>query len=447
MVRTLLPLLRAAAGRDGRRPGTALLVAALIRVSSPRWVLLRPRPLGERLALNAEAVRLSRWAVGRERFNHAALLARSLVLRSGLLLDAERYDEALTTADESLAVPDLPTAARPTAYAELVRALCLASLGRLDEALTAADRAEAAYRTAPPRGTGRRPGSLVAALRARAWVLGRLGRTTDSVEAYRRCRAAFEEARFLEQTRLHALGARALGELTGALRALDRFGEAVETGGKALEQLTPLMLRVAPELAALRAALLVDLARCLDATGEPTRARATAEEAVTACRTLTGPGDGALLLLALDGLAGHLERAGEHTREQVLREEHLALCAQLVAGGSVGHEPVLVEALDSFTGHPADEDGETGARPGAATRSVLAPALARIAVRHLDAGRTDETVAALRRLWDLEGRTERPDAHAVCAVAFAEARRNEAVVRAWQRATDRPWPVFVYRKR
>ncbi|MFJ2089418.1 hypothetical protein ACIOEW_09115 [Streptomyces sp. NPDC087901] len=565
-VRMLLPLLRAAAGRDGRRPGGGLLAVALLRCSSPRWTLVRPKPLERRLVWSEEAVSVGRAAVVRARPGAPGLLARSLVLQAQLLIQASRYEEALAAAEGSISIPDSHASSSQDAFSHLMRTLALAWLGRPDEALVAARHSVAVYRSAVPRRADRHLGSTAAALRAQAWVLGRAGRTAESVTVYFECAELLRSLPLWQQARLVLLESRVLAELTGGLRVLGRFGEGVEVGDGAGERIAPFAARFHPEARLLRAGLLIELAWCLGATGDLPRARATAEEAVARCRALHGSDpavDESLLVLALECLAHHLDRLDAHAEERAVCEELVVIGERLAVTAPDAHEPGLAVALDSLAhcharegeGHAAaaatercvelyrravrrdpllyetelartlanlsirlrvtdafdgavaaagealsitrrlaesggevqrsavtdrlrilgraryraeDDEGaaacfeeaETLLRelmaagnPGpheaglAAAQSWLAKALRAAADGHLDAGRADAAVEALRRMKELTGRTTLTDVHAACVSAFARARDRdpEGVRQAWWRATGEPWPSFVYR--
>ncbi|MEU9204997.1 hypothetical protein [Streptomyces sp. NPDC048332] len=565
-VRVLLPVLRPMAGRDGHRRGGMLLAAALLRCSSPHWAPRRPQPLERRLAWGAEAVALSRAAVFRERSGAPGLLARSLALHAQLLLQAGRYEEALAAAEDSLTAPDAHVPSQRTAFGHLMKAHALARLDRADEALVAARHSVADYRSAVPRRAGRPLGSAAAALRAQAWVLGRTGRTAESVTVYFECAGLLRGMSVWRQARLVVLQARVLAELIGGLRELGRFGEAAAVGDDFRERVPPFVPWLNPEARLLRAASLIDLAWCLGAGGDLPGARAAAEESVACCRALrvSDPAVGdSVLVLALDALAHHLDRLDAHAEERVVREELVAAYEQLAVTDPGEHGPGLAAALDSLarchtrdgegaesvavtergvelyrravgrdprlyegelartlcnlsvrrrvaddaTGATAaaheglaitrrlaefggDEvrplvadrlrilgraryraaDGEGAAAcfeeaetvlrelmesgdPGtheaglAAAQSALAKALGAAADGHLDAGRTDDAVAALRRLRELTGRTALTDVHAGCVSAFARSRDRDAegTGEAWRRTTGEPWPSFVYR--
>ncbi|MEW2178622.1 tetratricopeptide repeat protein [Streptomyces sp. NPDC005406] len=565
-VRIVLPVLRRAAGREGRGAGARPLVVALLRCSSPHWVLLRPQPLPRRLAWAAEAVESSRAAAAGGRRGGAGLLARSLVLHAQLLLDSGRYEEALAAAEGSLAIADAQASPTQTAYCHLLRSLALVRLDRYDEGVVAARRSVAAYRSATPRRADLALGSTEAALRAHAWALGRSGRTAESVEVYLQCVELLRKVTLWHQFRLERLHTRVLIELTGGLRELGRFGEGVEAGSDARERAASLVPRLYPEARTMYAGLLVDLAWCHGATGDLVRARATAEEAVTRCRALSGsaPAAGApLLALALDCLAYCLERLDAHAEERAVNEELVHVCERLAVTDPGSHEPGLAAALDSLA-RSYSRDGEgpesvaatercvelyrralgrepflyegelartlsnlsvrrrmtddaTGAvaaggealaitrrlagsgeeelRPLvadrlrilgrarclaeddegaaacfeeaetllrqlmevgdpvpheaglAAAQSALSEALGAAVDGHLDAGRTDEAVAALRRLKELTGRTALTEVHAACVSAFVRSRDRDAegTRAAWRRMTGEPWPSFVYR--
>ncbi|MEE1813411.1 hypothetical protein [Streptomyces sp. BE133] len=63
------------------------------------------------------------------------------------------------------------------------------------------------------------------------------------------------------------------------------------------------------------------------------------------------------------------------------------------------------------------------------------------------AARADEAVTALRRIHAPTRRTRLSEVHAACVTAFAGARAQapEEIGQAWRRATDDPFPSFVYR--
>ncbi|MFI6649190.1 tetratricopeptide repeat protein [Streptomyces sp. NPDC050529] len=428
-VRMLLPVLRPVSGRDGHRAGGRLLVAALLRCSSPHWVFVRPQPLERRIGWGAEAVALCRAAMLRERPGAPDLLARSLVFQAQLLLHAGRYEEARAAAEESLNVPDAHASSVQTAYCHLMRALALAWLDRSDEALVTVHRSVAAYRSLTPGHADRSLGSPAAALRAHAWVLDRAGRTAESVEVYLQCVELLRELPLRQQFRLAVLHTRVLAELAGGLRVLGRFAEAVEAGSDARERVSSLAPRLYPETQVMRAQLLIDLAWCLGATEDRPRARATAEEAVSRCRNLPVGAevpDGALLALALDCLAHHLDLVDAHTEERAVLQELVVLCERLAVAGPDAHEPRLAVTLDALA-RCHTRDGEGAEAVNATERSVelyrravgrdsgpyepeLARTLANLSVRLRLRGEFggavaagDEALAITRRLAGAEG--------------------------------------------
>ena len=132
-VRMLLPGARLMA-RIGGWPGEAVLGGVLLRCAWPRWVLKRLPAAERRGAWAGEAV-----AVYRRRPRHRDGLARALALYAKTLSDRGRYEEALTAADESIAVADARRSPTQTGYTLRTRALALLGAGRLDEALMAAE--------------------------------------------------------------------------------------------------------------------------------------------------------------------------------------------------------------------------------------------------------------------------------------------------------------------
>ncbi|WUW20162.1 hypothetical protein OG521_04900 [Streptomyces sp. NBC_01463] len=565
-VRMLLPVLRPVAGRDGRRRGGTLLAAALLRCSSSHGTLRRPPPLERRLAWCEEAVALSRAAVFRAWSGAPGLLARSLALHAQLLLQAGRYEEALAAAEDSLTAPDAHVPSQRTAFGHLMRTYALARLDRADEALVAARDSVAAYRSAVPRRADLSLGSTAAALRAQAWVLGRAGRTAESVTVYVECAELLRTLSVWRQARLVVLRSRVLAELIGGLRVLGRFGDAVAVGDDFRECVPPFVPWLHPEVGLLRAALLIDLAWCVGAGGDLSGGRATAEESVACSRALcvSDPAVGEpVLALALDCLAHHLDRLDAHAEERVVSEELVRTYERLAVTDPDEHGPGLAAALDSLARcHTRDGEGPesvavtergvelcrravrrdplryegelarmlsnfsvrrrmtddaTGAMAAgeeglaitrrlagsggeevrplvadrlrilgraryraahdegaaacfeeaetvlrelmetgdptahgaglAAAQSALCKALGAAADGHLGAGRTDEAVAALRRLRELTGRTALTDVHAGCVSAFTRSRDRDAegTGAAWRRMTGEPWPSFVYR--
>nr|WSW65223.1 hypothetical protein OG461_02890 [Streptomyces sp. NBC_00995] len=543
-----------------------LLAAALLRCSSPHWAPRRPQPLERRLAWGAEAVALSRTAAFRARSGAPALLARSLALHARLLLQAGRYEEALAAAEDSLTAPDSHVPSLRTAFGHLMKAHALARLDRADEALVAARHSVTAYRSAVSRRADPPLGSAADALRTQAWVLGRAGRTAESVTVYLECAELLRALSGWRQARLVVLQARVLAELVGGLHALGRFGEAAAVGDAFRERVPPFVAWLNQEVGLMRAALLIDLAWCLGADGDLPGARLTAEESVARCRALraSDPSVGdPVLVLALDCLAHHLGRLDAPAEERVASEELVRVQEKLAAAEPDEYGPGLAAALDSLARcHARDGEGPesvaltergvelyrraagrdplryeeelartlsnlsvrrrvTGDASGAtaagdeglaitrrlaesgreevrplvadrlrilgralhraaddegaavcfaeaetilreligaggpraheaglaAAQSALAEALGAVADGYLDAGRTDEAVAALRRFKELTGRTALTDVHAGCVSAFARSRDRDAegTGEAWRRLTGEPWPSFVYR--
>ncbi|WP_406457488.1 tetratricopeptide repeat protein [Streptomyces sp. NBC_00876] len=333
---------------------------------------MRPQPLERRLAWGAEAIALCRGAELSGRPAAPDLLSRSLVLQAQLLLHAERYEEANAAAEESLNVPDAHPSSKQTAYCHLMRALALAGLDLPDDALVSARDSVAAYRTATPRHADRSLGGPATALRAHAWILGRAGRTAESVEVCLQCVGLLRELSGWQQLRLAVLHTRTPAELAGGLRVLGRFAEAVEAGDDARERVGSLTPGLYPETQVLCAQLLIDLAWCLGATGDLSAARATAEEAVSRCRILAAGAQAAgelLLVLALECLAHHLGLLDARTEERAVRGELVSPCAQLALAGPDAHEPRLADALDDLA-RCRTRDGEHPEAVAATERSV-----------------------------------------------------------------------------
>ncbi|MEW1723227.1 tetratricopeptide repeat protein [Streptomyces sp. NPDC093109] len=427
-LRMVLPGARWAA-RVGGRPGDALLGSALLRCVAPRWVWWRDPAAARQLAWAGEAVvayrRLPRRPSG---------LARALALYANALCESGRYEEAITAAEESLAVAGARRSPTQTGYTLHVRSTALAGTGRLDEALVAVAESVAAYRDAVPRRADRSMGHTVNALRAYGWTLDRLGRAADSVAAYQECAGLLRDMparQSLSHARLEIV---VLAELATALRDLDRFDEAIEVATRAREQTDARVLRFYPELLPQRVQILLDLAWCHGATGGLPTARDTAEEAVAVARTLVGhdrPSGERALVLALECLSHHLGELDLAAEELSALEELAELCARLAADNPDRYEPQLAAALDDLA-YRYEEDGALRKAVEATTESAdvyrraagrdprryepeLARVLANLSLRLRAAGSPDaavaggrEALAITRRLAGTDPDTYRP---------------------------------------
>ncbi|ROQ77577.1 tetratricopeptide repeat protein [Streptomyces sp. CEV 2-1] len=426
VVRALLPVLRLAAGA-GLRPGPVLLGAALRRCSSPRTLLTPPQPLASRLEWSGEAVALFRApATGRRSAGrHRGRLARSLALQGELLCAAGRYAEALAAVEESLAVPEARALRTPAVDRRLTLTFALAGVGRLDEALVVAREHADAYGDVATGPVGRSSGSRAQALRAYACVLEWAGRPAESADVFRQCVALIRELSPWRRLPVELLYTRTLVELTGVLRTLARFDEAIEAGEEARERTGVVLPRLNPEGLTLNARLLSDLAWCLGSTGEVDRARETATEAVAACRTMIvyDPAAGQpRLVIALRCLAHHLDRLEAHDEERVALCELAALCFQLAISSPDVYEPALAEALDGLALCHA-RDGEFSESVAAAERSV---ALYRRAAERDPAAHEPELARTLGALSTHLSRTDSGDGSVAAAREALEITRRSA---------------------
>ncbi|MFF7530378.1 hypothetical protein ACFZB2_14950 [Streptomyces bobili] len=368
-VRILLPLPRTLA-RAHVGLGGPLLGAALLRCLTPGLFLIWQRPPERLLAWSEEAVAVYRTLHEGPRRRSGDGLALALVLYANALYVAGRYEEALAASDESRAVVGARMSPTQCAYALRVRTLLLTETGRLDEALTVARQCVAAYRVTEPRGRERSLGSCADALRIQAWVLDRMGRVHDSVNLYMEC-AELLRAMPMWRVLLRAgrVKVRMLCEVTGGLRALGRFEEAVSAGNDALWWSTGMNPSYYPDIVWLHAHLFTDLAWCYAATGDLRRARDSADQAVAKCRTLveqdavTGQ---PWLVLALESRTALYGRSPvpsadplpsaafppqvEQPRPQQLADlqELSELCARLAVTDPVVYEPRHAQALDEL---------------------------------------------------------------------------------------------------
>ncbi|WP_326581888.1 tetratricopeptide repeat protein [Streptomyces sp. NBC_00481] len=388
-VRILLPLPRTLA-RAGVGVGGPLLGAALLRCLTPGLFLLWQRPPARRLAWSAEAVAVYRALLSRggPRRRNCDGLARALVHYADALYLTDQYDDALAAADESLAVPGARMSQTQTAYALRVRTLVLAEMGRLDEALETARQCVAAYRDAVPRGRDKSLGSLAGALRIQAWVLGTMGRVEESVALYMECAALLRAMPLLKVLlRTLKVQVRVLIELTGGLRTLGRYEEAIAAGTDAQWWAADVTPWFYPDILQLRAQLLTDLAWCHWRTGDPSRARESAERAVTVCRELVertpdiGEPRLALALQSRAYLGGGraVSPAAEQSDPQKLADlqELSDLCARLTVTDPGAFEPMLACALDDM----AYCHGQSGAHRQAVEATERSVAVYRRAAR------------------------------------------------------------------
>ncbi|MFJ2829593.1 hypothetical protein ACIPC1_18865 [Streptomyces sp. NPDC087263] len=351
LVRILLPPLRRLT-RVNLRAGGPLLGAVLLRCLTPGRAPRRAWPITELLARSEEAVAVYRILVAleRPRPGHLDGLARSLVLHARVPFATHRFEEALAAVDESLSsVPGSRASGTQTAYALFLRAGSLAEMGRLDEALAAARESVETYRSAGTRRRDRTLGSLIMALLLRARVLGRLSRTAESVAAYLECLELLRARNPWQRLfRLQMVKAYVLLEVTGGLRALGRYDEALRTGVEARVYVVGLWARRKPEMMPERAQHLTDLAWCYGATGDLRQACDTAAEAVAVARALAerDPADGEpRLALALECRAHYLGALDAPAEEQLARSELADLCARLAVTHPDIYGPQLAEAL------------------------------------------------------------------------------------------------------
>ncbi|MDV9175470.1 hypothetical protein R6V09_35840 [Streptomyces sp. W16] len=272
--------------------------------------------------------------------------------------------------------------------------------------------------------------------------------------------------------------------LAEALRCLALVLTEPEPHGEelsALTELTDLYTRLAadrPEaFGQLLADALDDLAHSHTRSGDHRTAVADTERAVTASRRSPHHEDQLAHLLSnlstrqqdAEGAEGaeNAESAVANSREAV------ALTRPLVESDSETYRPliarrlrVLARALGRTGDHTAAvacyEEAESflrgpSGRPGtdadlALTVSNLSIALRRAALDRLAAGRPEEAVAALRSLLALTHRSDAPEVHARCVIAFAKARAKRPddididIVRVWERVVGEPYPTFVYRR-
>lgn len=451
-VRMLLPLLRATARLA---PGTAgpLLGAALLHCAAPDWVLLNPPPLTRRSAWTAEAVALYRSpAEGTHTGQcHRDALGRALALHANTLVLSARYEEASAAAAAALSVPGARPSPALTAFAVHVQAQALVSRGRPEEALAAARELVQGYRRVVPARRDRALGGLPGALRTKALVLGALGRTAESVAAYEECAALLRTMSVRELARVQLVRPRVLAELTGGLRTLGRYEDALAVGTEAGEAAHGVLVFAFPEIMRpLRVRLHTDLALCHSATGSPTAARTYAEEAVAEARELADQPQ--WLAVALNCRAVILAELASDDEQLSTLTELTDLYAHLAADRPEVYEPLLADAWDDLarcrrrTGDYRKAVTDTERAVAALRRAghhedQLARVLANLSIRQCDAGDAESAVSSAREAVTLTRRFAESDSDAHGPLL---ARRLRVLARALGRTGDHVAAVACY---
>lgn len=406
-VRMLLPLLRAAT-RLAPGTGGPLLGAALLHCAAPDWVLLCPPSTAHRSAWAAQAVAVYRQLVDRAHpeQRHRDALSRALAVHANTLALSERYEEAGTAADAVLSVPGARPSPALTAYAVHVRAQALAGRGRAEEALASATEAVERHRRLVPGRRNRALSGLPGALRTQALVLGALGRTADSVAVYEECAALLRAMSVRELARVQLVRPRVLAELTGGLRTLGRYEDALAAGTEAREVAYGVLVFGFPEIMRpLRVRLLTDLAFSHSATGSPAAARTSAEEAVAEARELTDQPQ--WLAVALNCRTVVLAELPPYDEQLSTLTEQTGLYARLAADRPEAFEPLLADALDDLarchrrTGDHLKAVADTERAVAVYRRAghhvdQLARVLANLSIRQYDADDAESAVSSAR---------------------------------------------------
>jgi len=348
-VRMLLPLLRVTA-RLAPGPGVPLLGAALLHCAVPGWALLHPPPPARRSAWAREAVALYRPEAEQTRpeQRHLDALSRALVVHAHTLVPAERYAEAGTVVDAALSVPGARMSPALTACALHARAQALVFGGRAEEAQEPARECVRLYRGSPPPARRDRSlGALPVALRTQGLAFTVVRRTAESVAVYLECAALLRAVSVRQLSRFLRLRAQVLVELSGGLRALGRYEEALALEPEAKDAVYGMIARFYPELVLpLRVRLLTNLAYCHSATGSPAAARTLAEEAVSEARELADQPE--LLAEALRCLALVLDELAAYEEQLTTLTELAGLYTRLAADRPEAFEPLLADTLDDL---------------------------------------------------------------------------------------------------
>ncbi|MFE9809793.1 hypothetical protein [Streptomyces sp. NPDC005548] len=394
----------------------------------------------ESVAVYDECARLLRAMSSWQLMRVALVRARVFAELTSGLRALGRYQEALAVGREAreaaevllLSVPDHVRPLRVRLFTDLAR--CGEATDDLPSARTAAEEAVAEARSLTGRDRAAGETWLTVALDCLADQLRALAAYDEEVGV---CQEAADLCTALaaEQPDAHdPLLAACLGRLAGCHAAAgDKDAELRVT-----ELEMAAYRRAAEREPALHekelARVLANLSLCRSATGDLHGAIGPAREAVAIARHLAESdwsAHRAPTARCLRVLGTALRRTGDHTAAVAAHEEAESLLEEGEHEGESGRG----EASD---GRAAEL---------AVTRAGLAVSLGAAARAHLVRHRPAEAVTALRSLLDLTRRTDRPDVHARCVAAFADARAEygDAVLPAWNEATGEGYPTFVYR--
>ncbi|MFJ4782256.1 hypothetical protein [Streptomyces sp. NPDC088794] len=344
-----------------------------------------------------------------------------------------RHEEALALAaeaEEALQGPVVWAGPELVQYLRVRLPTALArsrlAMGRTAEARDTAEEAVTQARKGMERHPVRGPLWLVDALVCLASVLDEvkareeeLGVRRELVDAY--ARLAADRSAGYEPSLVDALGA-----LSVVHEELGEHAESVAATERGVTLLRRLAEREPASFEPHLARWLADLSLCQQSADVREAAVASAREAVTLTRRLAEsdwPTYTPLTARRLRVLGAALRRSGDFAGAVTSYEEAEAL---------------LRDAVEQ-----SDDDVDRHGSDLARTRFLLAWALRRAAT----ADGAESAVPALRSLLALTHRTDATAVHAVCVMAFAEARteHQDDVVREWETATGEPYPTFVYR--
>ncbi|MFF5304337.1 hypothetical protein ACFY5F_33735 [Streptomyces sp. NPDC013161] len=453
-VRMLLPLLRVTARVTPPGVGGALLGAALLHCAAPGWVLLREPSFARRSVWAEEAVAVYRPMADRAHSaqRHRDALSRALVVHARVLVLSERLAEASTAAAAAAAVPGARLSPALTACVVQTRAQVLVHGGRAEEALTSARECVELYRgMAPPRPRDRRLGTLAGALHTQALAFAALGRTAEAVAVYQECAALLRAMSVRELARHMRLRPRVLVELTGGLRALGRYEDALALGPEAREEVYGVGARFYPGFVLpLRVRHLTDLAYCHRATGAFAAARTSADEAVAEARELTDQPE--RLAEALRCRAVMLTEQEAHDDELSILTELADLYTRLAADRPEAFAGLLADVLDDLAHcHTrsgdrlmavADTEGAVAAsRRAPHPEDQLARLLANLSARQQDADDVRSAVSNAREAVALTRPFVESDRETYRALI---ARRLRVLARALGRTGDHMAAVACY---
>jgi tetratricopeptide (TPR) repeat protein len=306
----------------------------------------------ERAAFAEEAVDICRRLAAVRPGADDQQLARALVAVAGRLAAVGSPVAALAAVDEAIdlygrgVAPTVDDVMGLAAACEQ-RALLLAVVGRVDEAVTFAEEAVSLYRRCPAGVPTTATAAFASALDSLAACLGQVERHQEAVVAAQEAVGRYAELPRREQRRQLVYRIRAETRLARELRLVGRYEEAIGPGKEAADELQ-LLTVFYPLLLPLRAQGLLNIARCYGRLERFAAGKAAAQEGVMVCRRLVAKQPEvyqAELADALFCLSQQFRGLSAHAEQRMALEESAEIRRRLVGDGAEAAELGLVDTL------------------------------------------------------------------------------------------------------